>query len=118
MRAIAHIRFTAVGREALSSAIAGCRAASAAPPSAAATSRAASTTPQAAAMPIAGAPRTTRARMASLTWWLSVHCTYSTTEREQALVEQFQQARLPADRADAVVAVEIHVGRGSGGGQG
>ena len=70
---------TAVGRAALSRCKAGSSRAMASAEVPASTSRAASTTPQAAAMPIAGAPRTTRSRIAVATASLSAHSTYSTT---------------------------------------
>jgi len=67
MRSSAQKRFTAVGRVAASPLIAVSRSASSASPLVAVLWRAASATPNAAATPIAGAPRTTSARMASAT---------------------------------------------------
>ena len=84
MRCSAQARLTAVGRAALRCSMTGSRrsAASAAvstsPPLVASSSRAANTTPQAAAMPIAGAPRTISAWIASATAPLLRQATYST----------------------------------------
>ena len=78
IRASAQARLTAVGRAALRRCIAGSSLRAASAPSAASIARVPSTTPQAAAMPIAGAPRTVRAWIASATSSLPRQATYST----------------------------------------
>ena len=95
MRSSAHIRLTAVGRAArkrrerrVEMRADRCRAAS--------------TTPHAAAMPIAGAPRTTRSRIAAATS-SALRQSRGFLERQAALVEQAQAIALPEHGADGVV---------------